>query len=297
MTVFEPAVREQMRLRMALSGVSGSGKTNTAMILAQALSPDGRFAVIDTEKRANEYADRFEFGRMAPSQADPELLPGLIAAAADEGYGSLIIDSFTHFWSGAGGALDKVDRVADKRAGWNQYRPIENAMMEAILGFPGHVIVTLRVKTEYAQVEAANGRQRVQRIGMKPDQREGVDYEFSVIGDMDVSHTLTITKTTCAALVDKSIEKPGIELAATLREWLGQGTPAPTVLDFKRQVLDPETSFDQIREIRADARRRNLLGAFIVDERGLTSTLEAFIVRIGHDRKPNQLAAPVGATA
>lgn len=293
MPIFQPAVREQMRLRMGLYGVAGAGKTGTAMMIAQALSPDGRFAVIDTERRAKEWADRYEFGHVIPPDNDPERLPGMIAAAADEEYGSLIVDSFTHYWSGTGGALDKVDRTSDKRAGWNAYRPVENAMMDAILGFPGHLICTMRVKTHYAAVEGTNGRQKVQRVGLKIDQRDGVDYEFSIIADMDSEHTLTIVKSTCPALADKVIDRPGIALAETLREWLGQGEPAPTVLDYKREVLDPGASLDRLREIRAEARRRNLSGACVIDDRGMPVTFEDLVVRIGRERKPVQTATAV----
>jgi hypothetical protein len=283
--MFAPARREQMRLRMALQGPAGSGKTYTALTIARGLSPDGRVAVIDTEQRALEYADRFEFGHISPATADPEALPGMVAAAAKEGFGALIVDSFSLYWSGVGGALDRVDRNRDKRAGWGEYRPIEAKMMRALLSFPGHVIVTMRVKTEYATEVNERGRTVTRRVGLRADQRDSVDYEFGVIGEMDVDHAITFVKTTCDALVDKRIERPGAELVATLAEWLGQGEPAPDANTFRDKALAPHTTYAEVREMYSDAARRNLLDAALIDDHGDETTLGKFLVRIGNERK------------
>jgi hypothetical protein len=293
MSLFAPSRREQMRLRLAVQGPAGSGKTPLAFLLAKGLSPNGSFAVIDTEHRALEYADRYDFGHIAPDNADPEDLPRLVAAAGREGFGSLVIDSFTHYWSGLGGALDRVDRKTDKRAGWSEYRPIEAAMMRAILTYPGHVIATMRVKTEYVVEADKNGRNQSRRVGMKADQRDSVDYEFSVIGELDDSHTLTIVKSTCEALADRRITRPGRDLVDTLAEWLGQGEPMPSIMDYRDRAIDPSATVEVLREIFREASRRNLIAAPLMDENGDVTTLGALINRLGAERKPLQLATAV----
>jgi hypothetical protein len=300
-STFKPAQREQMRLRMALQGPAGSGKTLTAMRLARALSPDGSFAVIDTERRALEYAqlpgesraDRFDFGHVAPDVANPEDLPRMVAEAANERYGALIVDSFTHYWSGTGGALDTVDRATDKRRGWSEYRPTENKMMAALLTFPGHVIVTMRVKTDYVTEVDQRGRAQTRRVGLKPDQRDGVDYEFSVIGSLDTDHTLTFVKTTCPELADKSIRCPGDDLAVTLSSWLGQGAVVQDVNELRDRALESTTGVDELKAIGADARRRGLLGAVVIDGHGDAVTLDAFLRALIQDRRPVRLADAV----
>lgn len=290
MSIFTEARREQMRLRMALTGPAGAGKTYTGMTIARALSPDGRFAVIDTERRALEYADRFKFGHVAPAVADPEALPSMLAAAGNDGYGAVLVDSFSLYWSGSGGALDRVDRKADKRAGWSEYRPIENAVKAAILGYPGHVIVTMRVKTEHVTEVNERGKTITRRLGTKIDQRDTVDYEFSVIGEMDTDHTLTITKTTCADLVDRVIERPGLDLVDTLAAWLGKGDPMPTVLDYRDRAVDLKATFDELRALHTEVKRRNLLDVLVVDNVGDTVPLGELVVRLGRERQPMKLA-------
>lgn len=289
---YTPAQREQLRLRMGLSGVAGSGKTFTAITLAQALSPDGRFAVIDTTGRAAQYADTFGFGLVRPRRADPAELPEMIAYADHEGYGALVIDSWSHYWSGSGGALDRVDQLADKRSAWAAYRPVETAMMDAIRCFSGHLILTLRVHTHYAQSETADGTVRTTRIGTRPDQREWVEYEMDLYAEMDEQHTLSVYKTACPALVDARLPRPGVELAETLREWLGQGVAVPTLMDLTRTALDPATTWEQLRGVRDLAVQRQLMDGWVVDERGMAVQFSNLVTRLGRQRRP---AAPPAA--
>lgn len=289
MSLFAPARREQMRLRMALQGPSGAGKTFTALTIMRGLcGPGGAFAVIDTEKRAREYAvlndtdpetdTAFKFGHVSPEFADPEKLPNYLTEAAKAGYAGIIVDSFTHYWSGLGGALDRVDKARDKRAGWGDYRPIEAGMMSALLSYPGHVIVTMRVKTEYVtEYDERTRKTTTRKLGLKADQRDSVDYEFSVIGEMDMEHTLTITKTTCQDLVDQRINRPGPVLVETLATWLGQGDPPPTASDLRDRALEQCTTVAEVRAVWDEAKRRGLLAEVLVDATGEPRPLKAIL--------------------
>ena len=60
---------------------------------------------------------------------------------------------------------------------------------------------------------------------MAPIQRDGMEYEFDVVGDMDLDHNLLISKSRCSALADAVISKPGAKVAETLRvaeRWCGR---------------------------------------------------------------------------
>ena len=288
---FRPASREAVKARIALTGPAGSGKTYTALAIGTELSD--RVAVIDTEHgRALDYADRFAFAHLAPSKFDPRELCKLLAQAAQAGYGCVIVDSLSHYWMGVGGALEIVDNAkGGGMAGWKEFRPIEARMIDALLAFPGHVIATMRVKTSYVIEQNDQGKNVPRKVGLKPDQRDGVDYEFGLIGDMDREHVMTVTKSTCPALVDERIVKPGADVAAELKEWIAGGTAVPDALEYRDRALKPDTDAGELRALYAEVKSRRLLGAAVIDEHGDDTTLGDLIIRIGKERQPMKLAS------
>ena len=228
---FTKATKEQAKLRLALYGPPGSGKTYTSLSLAQELGK--KVAVIDTEHgRASKYADFFTFDVVELASFEPQLYVEAIHAAEAAGYDVLVIDSLSHAWSGKGGLLEQVDEFAKRSASqntfvaWKQGTPIQNAMVEAINGCGMHIICTLRSKVHYTMETNDRGKTEPKRIGMEPIQREGMEYEFDITGQMNPAHEWVIEKTTCPALVDKIIPKPGAETAKIILDWLQSGTKA-----------------------------------------------------------------------
>jgi hypothetical protein len=228
-SVFRPATKRQAKMRLALDGPSGSGKTYSALAVATALG--GRIALIDTEHRsASKYAnDPFKFDELSLETFEPRTYVKAILAAEKEGFDVLIIDSLSHAWAGKGGALEQVDMRAgvggNKFAAWRDVTPMHNELVETILRAKLHIIATMRTKTEYAVDKDERGKTTVRKLGLAPVQRDGVEYEFDVVGDLDQQHRLHITKTRCATLDDAIIDKPGEQLAKTLIAWLSDGAP------------------------------------------------------------------------
>lgn len=286
---FLPAARESVRARIALTGPAGSGKTYTALAIGTELAT--KVAVIDTEHgRALDYSDRFAFSHFAPSRFDPRELCQLLARAAEHGYDCIIVDSLSHYWMGVGGALEIVDTAASQArgnnmAGWKEFRPIEARMVDALLGYPGHVIATMRVKTTYVIETDERGKNVPRKVGLKPDQREGVDYEFSVVGEMDREHTMTVTKSTCPLLVDQVIPKPGADVAAALKTWMSTGVKLPDALEYRDEALKPDKNAQELRRLFNEVKGRRLLGAMVVDDHGDEVALGELITRLGHERK------------
>lgn len=282
---FVPAAREAVKARIALTGPAGSGKTYTALAIGTELHD--KVAVIDTEHgRALDYADRFTFRHFAPSRFDPRELCALLARAAEHGYGTLIVDSLSHYWMGVGGALEIVDSTrGGGMAGWKEFRPIEARMIDALLGYPGHVIVTMRVKTSYVIEQDERGKNVPRKVGLKPDQREGVDYEFGLIGEMDREHLMTVTKSTCPALVDERIPKPGADVASALKTWISGGLVMPDALEYRDEVLKPEATKKDLRRMFNEVKNRRLLGAMVVDDHGDEVPLGDLIRRVGEERE------------
>lgn len=291
---FQSAQREQIHARIALTGPAGGGKTYTALMLATNLAD--KVAGIDTERgRMLEHKRRFNFDHLAPTRFDPRELTRLLAVAAENGYGALVIDSLSHYWIGTGGALEFVDSHETAKggkfsAGWKEYRPIENRMWEALMSYPGHVIATMRVKTAYVVEAGPNGKQVPRKVGLRPEQREGVDYEFSIVGDISREHVLTVTKSTCEDLVDAVIERPGPQVAATIAAWCGEGRPSTTALQYRDQAL-AAGSFEEIRQLREEVKRHRLLGAAVIDDRGDDVTLDELIVRRGNELRTTRAAS------
>ncbi|WP_067819851.1 ATP-binding protein [Actinomadura kijaniata] len=307
--VFVPATKEQAKARVALVGPSGSGKTYTALQLATGLVAGdpttahlgGRgIGVIDTERNsASKYAHLFQFSRTrVPLQDfDPNRLIRALAAAAAQDIPVIVIDSFSHFWAGHGGVLELVDQAArhnyggNKFGGWNEVTPRERQMIDALLSYPGHIIVTMRAKTKYVMAEV-NGKQTPRKVGTTAVQREGIDYEFDVVGEMDASNTLSITKTRCPELNGRVIAQPGMELAYNLLKWLNDGVPRPTINDLRAAAAQPEATKADLRELYSQAMNLGLGNAVTFgDDRRTLLTLTEYISRRGQ-QAPDHLAAP-----
>jgi hypothetical protein len=241
--MFQKAERKKARLRLALCGPAGSGKTYSALLIAQGLG--GKIALIDTEHESGSlYADLCEFdtASLTPPYT-PEKYRNAIAAAEAAGYSVLIIDSFSHAWAGEGGLLDMHDKAAAAmRSGnsftaWREITPQHNALVEAVLGARLHVIATLRTKTAYDLVDDGNGKKKPVKIGLAPVQREGVDYEFTCVFDMSIdSHVATASKDR-TRLFDGKHFTPGIETGQVLMNWLETGIDGDAKAAAARDVL------------------------------------------------------------
>ena len=257
---FKPATKKQLKLRLGIVAPAGAGKTFTALAVARGLvGPQGKIALIDTEHRsAEKYADLFDFDvDYITDNCAPARYVEKIHDASQAGFDCIIIDSLSHAWNGPGGALEMVDNASRRAKGnsyvaWRDVTPEHNRLVDAMLSAPVHVIATLRAKTEYI-LETIGGKQVPRKIGMAPIQREGMDYEFDVVADMDHEHALMITKTRCAALDGKTWIKPGTqsELVTTLRDWLDAGDRAEPAVVPDAPVDQGAASLDN-----ADAHRQ-----------------------------------------
>jgi hypothetical protein len=124
--------------------------------------------------------------------------------------------------------------------GWKEMRPVERQMVEALLAYPGHVICTLRVKTDWVEGENARGKRQMMKVGTKAEQREGLEYEFDLVASMDLANELTVVKSRCPALSGEIVAKPGTAFAETFKAWLDDGVRAgPSIYDaLVNQILD-----------------------------------------------------------
>jgi len=190
---FAKATKWQARLRMAIDGPAGSGKTYTALCFGCALAQHrgGQLAVIDTERRsASKYADRYDFDVVDLDSFQPERYVEAIEAAESAGHPVIVVDRLSHAWEGEGGVLSLVDQATRRSqsgnsfAAWGEVTPRHRALVDALLQSTSDMLATMRTRTEY--VLEANARGKMVPKGTKPVQREGIDYEFDIVADMTV---------------------------------------------------------------------------------------------------------------
>lgn len=304
---FVPATKEQAKARVALAGPSGSGKTWTSLILATVLAKGRRFGVIDTERgSASKYAGPFTFDRLNLYTYDPRDLVKALAASAAAGHAVVVIDSLSRFWGGTGGMLEIVDNAAKRSyggnsfGGWKEARPIENDMIEAILGYPGHVIVTMRTKTAYEITKTDSGKTVPVKIGLQPEQRNGIEYEFDVVADMDLENNFTVSKSRCPELSGKVVNRPGPEVGETLLAWLTDGAAGRTPNDYRDTAVNPVTGYEAMRALYETVKADGKLGAIVMDDTGRMVTLHELITRKGGEiaaaRKAAEEAVAGGST-
>jgi AAA domain len=231
---FKPARRTGLKARIALVGPGGAGKTMTALLLASGIAPGALIAGIDSEnKRMLEYADRFTFSHLdfrAPYSPDRYVKAIAAAESAVGPDGVIIVDSLSHAWIGKGGVLDIKAAAGADFSGWKKATPEQEKLMGAIMACGSHIICCMRVKVEYEMQERQNAHGRATtapvKVGLAPVQRDGVDYEFSIVGSIDMTHTLTVTKASFD-IMDLVVNKPGQDLGRRIRDWLDSSTEAP----------------------------------------------------------------------
>ncbi len=243
---FKPATREQLFLRMALVGPAGSGKTWTALSIASEL---GKLAVIDTEHgSARKYGNDFNFNVIELANYDPREYIKFIQAAAQFGYEVIVIDSLSHAWNAPGGILDMVDKRAkqsqsgNKFTAWADATPIHNQLIECILSTPIHIIATMRSKTEYVMEKNERGKEVPRKVGLAPIQRDGMEFEFDIVAEMDMENNFMVSKTRCSTMHGAVIAKPGKNVAEVVKAWLTDGVmPELKVIENAPASIDPET--------------------------------------------------------
>jgi DNA polymerase III delta prime subunit len=222
--MFKKATKTESRLRLALSGPSGSGKTYSALNIAKHLGKT--IAVIDTEHNsAIKYADKFDFDVENLTDHHPAKYVEAIKDAGQAEYDVIIIDSLSHAW------FKELELAGKGFDGWKNVRPLERALIDAMLSSPCHIIATMRSKTEYVMEEYTkrNGDKGTapNKVGLAPIQTSGIEYEFDIAGEINLEHILTLSKSRCSELSNQTFLNPGQELAEMLTAWLTDGAPMP----------------------------------------------------------------------
>lgn len=242
------AERKKAKLRLGIAAPSGAGKTFSALMLAFGLG--GKVGLIDTEHGSGDlYAHLGDYdiiGIEAPYTVAK--YTEALKAFEEAGYAVVIIDSLSHAWAGDGGLLDKQGKIADRGtnsfAAWRTITPEHNALVDAMLRSPAHIIATMRSKQEYVLETNDKGKQTPKKVGMAPVQREGMEYEFTVMLDVDMHHIASASKDR-TGLFDGQFFKIDRDTGSRLLAWLETGTDAPV-------AVPPNPELVAVAEVAAD---------------------------------------------
>lgn len=242
------AERKQAVIKMGLQGSSGSGKTYSALLLAKGLVGDwSKVAVIDTENHsADLYAHLGDYNvvNISPPFSPAKYIEAISLCEA-AGMEVVILDSISHEWDGAGGILDiHSAMMGNSFTNWSKVTPLHNTFVNKILQSPAHILATIRSKQDYVLSER-NGKVVPEKVGLKGVTRDGMDYEFTIVLDLDLRHNATGSKDRTGLFMDKPQFIITEETGRVIKNWCNSGI---RVSDIELQI-DECSTIDGLRQI------------------------------------------------
>jgi len=223
--IIRKAERSQAKLRIGLAGPSGSGKTYSALLLAKGLATSwDKIAIIDTENgSADLYSDMGAYNVLTLEKPfHPDRYIEAMEAAQEAGMEVIIIDSITHEWNGQGGILETQEKLGGRFQDWAKVTPMHNRFVQTILQSKTHLITTVRSKVDYS-MSNEGGKSKVQKVGMKPETREGFEYELTVSLDLNINNMASISKDRTGIFKTDAAFMITEETGETLADWAAGG--------------------------------------------------------------------------
>ena len=265
---FKKALKEFRQLRIIIAAPSGGGKTFTALRMAKGIisalpnnkKGNGRIALIDTENHSSaNYAKKFDFdlADIKPPFEIPDFIQN-IRDAKDAGYPVLIIDSGSHVWKQILNIVDKVTAASSSKnsyTSWKTGDKILDTFLGELLYYPGHVIMCLRSKMEYVMEKNDAGKTNISKVGLSPQMRNGIEYEFDFMLDGTIDHFFTVGKTRYEPFDGMIIEKPGEEFGAKLVSYIldndivaDEEIPEPAPESVTKKKFTPKPPIEKIQK-------------------------------------------------
>jgi hypothetical protein len=199
---------------------------------------------LDTEHgSASKYADRFDFDvAEMPKPYTIAKYTQFIKNAEQAGYTILIIDSLSHAWQEL---LEMIDRLTETKykgnnwRAWSEGTPIQREFIDTLLSFNGHILATMRSKTEYA-VTNDGGKTNIKRVGTAAEQGKNIEYEFDMLIEMTEEHHCRVIKDRTGKFQDTIITKPDKAFGEKLIAWLNEGADKPNKPSFIEELKDSD---------------------------------------------------------
>ncbi|MGE8433087.1 AAA family ATPase [Chryseobacterium joostei] len=216
--------RKRAKIKMALQGSAGSGKTYSSLLLAHGLTRDdfSKIAIIDTENgSADLYAHLGNYNVLSLKPPfTPQKYVEAIEVCEKAGIEVVILDSISHCWDYL---LDYHSSLAGNSfTNWAKIKPLEKLFMDKILQSSVHIIATMRTKQDYV-LNQKDGKFIPEKVGLKAVQRDGVDFEFTLVFDIDIKHFAISSKDRTGLFMDKPEFKISTETGKKILDWCNSG--------------------------------------------------------------------------
>jgi hypothetical protein len=241
------AAREQVKLMIGLTGPSGAGKTYSALQLAYGITGDWtKIALADTENRSALYYagsktgpwDHIDFPSTMPQGYHPNNWVNLISfVESDPKIEVLILDSISHEWQGTGGCLQLVESLKAGFASWKTVTPLHTKFIDRMRQSRLHIIATMRSSQDYVVEQNDKGKATPKKVGLKANQREGTDYEFGIVFDVDISHYASSSKDRTGLFAERGPFVITSDVGRELLSWSREGKSKHPIFDKSRKEL------------------------------------------------------------
>ncbi|WP_248724514.1 AAA family ATPase [Seonamhaeicola sp. ML3] len=216
--------RKKAKIKMALQGSAGSGKTMSSLLIAKGLTANNlsKVAVIDTENRsADLYAYLGDYNVISmEGPFSPERYIEAIDICLKAKMEVIIIDSLSHCWDYLLDAHSKMP--GNSFSNWAKITPRQNSFVNKILQSNAHVIATMRVKQDYV-LNQKDGKYVPEKVGLKAIQRNDLDYEFTIVFDLDIKHNAVSSKDRTNLFSGKPEFLINAATGKKILEWCNQG--------------------------------------------------------------------------
>lgn len=254
--VIKKSERKDSKVLISLAGLSGCGKTYSAILLARGLvGPNGKIGFIDTEQcRASLYSDLaggFDVINME-APFSPERYVKAVDAFKKAGYGAVVIDSMSHEWEGVGGVLEMAESQTYKNgspvqgmAKWAKPKAEHKKMMDYLLHCGMHIIFCFRAK-ERLREETVDGKKVYINDGLVTTTEKNFVYEMTVslLLDVDTKHPKIVK---CPSQLEHLFPEDkfiSINAGAEIERWLnGRVRTEEEIIDEGKNANDKRTWF------------------------------------------------------
>lgn len=235
--ILQKASRKRSKIKLGLQGPSGSGKTYSALLLGFGLTNDwSKVAVVDSENHSSElyaHLGHYQVLQLSPPFT-PEKYIQALEVCENAGMEVIILDSVTHEWENL---IDYHSSLqGNSFTNWGKITPRHNDFVQRILQSAAHIIATMRTKQDYVLNEK-NGKIIPEKVGLKTVQRDGLEYEFTLVFDLDMKNNATVSKDRTGLFYGKPEEKLSIEIGRKISDWCNTGELI-SVDDISKRISD-----------------------------------------------------------